>query len=155
MYKSVCARRSIITIMNLLFCLSTCINQVNSTLEISRIKVPLFQFLPLHFTYHHFLVLSSNECKVILDFIPAQRSMNIDGTRSALLLIAGQSQPGIVRSIFLRPMESKPISRVLDAVFSNWDDEINIYSHNCQHFCDFVEERFRGSGITLSSKESC
>ena len=123
--------------------LSLCATSGANKVVVSVIRVPLLSVIPLQSTFHHFLIVASENSKVILDFVPMYRQMNPRGLISSLRLLVGNSQPGKVRCVFLRhDAVPEHVSKALDSVLAEWDSEINIYYHNCQHFCNFAEKKF-------------
>lgn len=122
--------------------LSLCATSRANKVVVSVIRVPLLSVIPLQSTFHHFLIVASGNSKVVLDFVPMYRQMDSRGLLSSLRLLVGNSQPGKVRCVSLRhDAIPKHVSKALDSVLEEWDSEINIYYHNCQHFCNFAEKK--------------
>lgn len=114
-------------------------------------KVPLVFFqtpLSLDFTKHTIATLEDqNGSRVILDFVPADRSITLDGAISAVLLLANQYQPGKVRCVKMETtnVPSEELDAIVEDITKNWDENINIYSHNCQDFTRYVQHRVEES----------
>ena len=110
-------------------------------------KVPLVFFqtpLPFEFTKHTIATLEDQKgSRVILDFVPADRSITIGGAISTVLLLVNQHQPGRMRQVKMRTtnVPSEELDKLVDDIVGNWDENINIYSHNCQDFTRYVQQR--------------
>ena len=105
-------------------------------------KVPLVFLqtpLPFEFTKHTIATVEDNRTnsRVILDFVPLDRSISLSGATSAILLLMNQNQPGKVRCV--RMSQSQELEALVKNILQNWDDNINIYSHNCQDFTRHVQ----------------
>ena len=136
----------IITIYLTLFALlCSSSKSVISKYHVKVLKVPLIKFIPLTFTYHHYLVVREDQTAninpaIIMDFVPVYRSFDFNGLKSSLLLLGALNQPGKVRIKYINKSHiSQEFNKTIDSILNNWDDSINIYNHNCQHFSRFAE----------------
>jgi hypothetical protein len=125
-------------------------------IKYSRIKVPLLPIVNLDILDHHFVVLSKDDSfKVVLDFVPDDRSFTFEGLASSLALILGFSKPGKIRCTYLRRgLIADEVSKIISRICIGWDININIYNHNCQHFCDFIEKEFEAEDTSTNSFHS-
>ena len=120
--------------------------------HVKVLKVPLIKFIPLKFTFHHYLVIREDQTSninptIIMDFVPVYRSFDFNGLKSSLLLLGALDQPGKVRIKYINKSHiSQEFNKTIDSILSNWDDSINIYNHNCQHFSRFASIFFLLSG---------
>ena len=121
------------------------------TIEVEVIKMPLvfFKFpIPLEQTYHHMASIKDSKIGslTLLDFVPSDKSFSTSGTLTALSLIAGQCQEGRVRIRGEKELSPK-MEKLIDKIVQTWCSNINIYTHNCQHFCEHVKEKVRENSL--------
>ena len=137
--------QTILRILYLLYSLRLLHATATIGLKIRKAPLTFFQTpLPFEFTQHTIATLEDQEgSRVIVDFVPADRSKSFSGLVNAILLLANQHRPGKVRCVKMMTTTapSEELKKLIEEVIENWDDNINIYSHNCQDFTRYVSQR--------------
>jgi len=136
-------------------------------LHIKKVSLVFFNIeVPFEFAKHTIAVLEDNEesRRVLLDFVPADRSLSMSGAVTAAMLLVNQRQKGKIRRVNMHTQTTDStqvpeLDTLVDDIVASWDSDINVYSHNCQDFTDHVQtklenhERLKSKGTNTYSAD--
>jgi hypothetical protein len=108
------------------------------------IKTPIYKNVHCFFSHHLLLVHKHEAPLFILDFSPSER---INEPSIILKLLSGNKMPGKVRVWEVPPTSMDPEIEFayyypeLVVKLRSWDNHFQLYNHNCQTFCKFIQTK--------------
>ena len=107
------------------------------------IKTPIYKNKDCFFSHHILLVHKKESPLFVLDFSPSEK---ITDPVTVLKLLSGGKASGKVRVFEFPPTYIDPEIEFayyypeLAVKVRNWDNHFQLYNHNCQTFCRYIQE---------------